>query len=98
MLETENYHHRMLSLCSKLEKKKKFRMKTIHVSSRLFIGSLRSASSLYLNQLCPLKLLSIYARSIVLHASRKRRFSSDSPTRRKNQKGKHKVKTKFKQD
>lgn len=61
-------------------------MKAIHVSSRLFIGSLRSASSLYLNQLCPLKLLSMYARSIVLHASRKRRFSSDRAPRRKNEK------------
>lgn len=51
-------------------------MQAIHVCSRVFIGSLRSAFSLYRNQLCPLKVLSTYARSIVLHASKKRRFSS----------------------
>ena len=39
-------------------------------------GSLRSAFSLYRNQLCPLKVLSTYARSIVLQASKNRRFSS----------------------
>lgn len=51
-------------------------IKEVHVSGRVFIGSLRRAFSLYRNQLCPLKVLSTYARSIVLHASKKRRFSS----------------------
>ena len=69
-------HFAWVTCCKLLNIKWLVKIFHIHVSSLLFIGSFRSAFSLYRNQLCPLKVLSIYARSIVLHASKKRRFSS----------------------